>query len=63
MEEILNFKIMARYLVNLVKFKLGSTTYERFLDLSFGDKYEAKDVLCSQNSAYKNAEILSVTLG
>ena len=60
MEESLNFKIMARY---LVKFKLGSTTYERFLDLSFGDKYEAKDVLCSQNSAYKNAEILSVTLG
>lgn len=50
---------MARY---LVKYKLGPTYSERFLDLKFGDKYEAKDVLCSQNSAYKNAEILSVTL-
>ena len=50
---------MARY---LVKFKLGDTHYERFLDLKFGDKYEAKDALCRQSSAYCNAEILSVSL-
>ena len=50
---------MARY---LVKFKLGDTIYERFLDLNFGDKYDAKDVLCHQSAEYCNAEILSVTL-
>ena len=49
---------MARY---LVKYKVGSTYYERFLDLQFGGESEAREALCRQSSSYRDAVILSVS--
>ena len=49
---------MARY---LVKYKVGSTYYERTLDLRFGGEGEAKEALCRQSSSYRDAVILSVS--
>lgn len=43
-----------------VKFKLHDSQCERNLDLNYGSESEAKDVLCRQSSAYREAIILSV---
>lgn len=43
-----------------VTFKVGSTTYSRSLDLKYGSEGEAKEVLCRQSSAYRDAIILDV---
>ena len=43
-----------------VTFKVGSTTYSRSLDLKYGSEGEAKEALCRQSSAYRDAIILCV---
>lgn len=43
-----------------VIFKIGSSTSSRSLDLKYGSEGEAKEALCRQSSAYRDAVILSV---
>lgn len=43
-----------------VTFKVGPTTSSRSFDLKYGTEGEAKEALCRQSSAYRDAIILSV---
>jgi len=43
-----------------VTFKVGNTTSSRSFDLKYGSEGEAKEALCRQSSAYRDAIILGV---
>ena len=52
---------MARYLVKWKQNSVSSTSYSsRILNLRYGTESEAKEELCRQSAAYRDAVILSV---